>query len=341
MELSDKWGPELVAEVYDPALGMRGFLVVHNTARGIGKGGIRMTPNVTKEEVYRLASTMTWKNAMADIPFGGAKSGIITPPEVLVDPKKKKAFIQAFIRKIKPLLMTRYIAGPDVNTTEKEMQWVAEAAGNKSAVTGKPKKLGGLPHELGSTGYGVVVALCMALAHAGIAEKDARVAVEGYGNVGSFVVKFLREAGIKVVAYCNSKITTYADGHTGPREEIFGLDVDVLVTATVTDVINDSNKNKIKAKIIVEGSNIPMQERIERELYKKGILIIPDFVANAGGVISSYAEYKGYKADKMFKLVKAKISKATRAVLEGSARKKQFPRDVAVAIAQERVRMGK
>ena len=205
-------------------------------------------------------------------------------------------------------------------------------------LTGKPKKLGGLPDELGSTGYGVVVALRMALAHAGIAENKARVAVEGYGNVGSFVVKFLREAGIDVVAYCNSRITTYADGHTGSREEIFSLDVDVLVTATVTDVINDLNKNKIKAKIIVEGSNIPMQEHIERELYKRGILIIPDFVANAGGVISSYAEYKGYSAEKMFKLVKAKISNATKAVLEASAKKKQFPRDVALEIAQERVR---
>src|SRR3989344_2133977 len=217
MELSDKFGPELMIEVYDPTVGMRGFLVIHNTARGIGKGGIRMTPNVTKEEVYRLASTMTWKNAMADIPFGGAKGGIITPPEVLADPKKKKAFLQSYIRLIKPLLLTKYIAGPDVNTTEKEMQWVAEASGNKNVVTGKPKKLGGLPHELGSTGYGVVVALRMALAHAGIAENKARVAVEGHGNVGSFVVKFLHEAGIRVVAYFNSKITAYAAGHTGPH----------------------------------------------------------------------------------------------------------------------------
>src|SRR3989344_4580198 len=120
--LSDAFGPELVVEVFDPALEMRAFLVVHNTARGVGKGGIRMTPTVTKEEVMRLAQTMTWKNAIADIPFGGAKSGIIWPLGA-----DKKAYIQAFARAIQPLLGTRYIAGPDVNTTEHEMQQFVQA----------------------------------------------------------------------------------------------------------------------------------------------------------------------------------------------------------------------
>lgn len=327
----------MIVEVSDHATGMRGFLVVDSTVRGPGKGGIRMTPTVTKEEVMRLANAMTYKNAIADLPFGGAKSGIVASMEVIADPKQKKAYMQAFARAIKPLLMTKYIAGPDVNTTEREMQWFVEAVKNLKAATGKPKKLGGLPHELGSTGYGVVIALRIALEHAGISEKKARVAVEGYGNVGSFVVKFLKEAGIQVVAYCNSKITTYADGHTGPRDEIWGLDVDVLVTATVTDVINDSNKNRIKAKIIVEGSNIPMSVETEEYFFKKGILIVPDFVANAGGVISSYAEHKGFKKEKMFTLVKQKITKATRAVLEGSAKKKQNPREVAIALAQSKI----
>ncbi|MEK7583558.1 MAG: Glu/Leu/Phe/Val dehydrogenase [Patescibacteria group bacterium] len=357
-ELFDNWGPELMIEVSDPTIGMRGFLVVHNTARGIGKGGIRMTPNVTKEEVYRLASTMTWKNAMADIPFGGAKGGIVWPGG---DEKLKKKFVYAYVKAIRPLLLTKYIAGPDVNTPEHVMAWIAEAAGDRKAVTGKPKKLGGLPHELGSTGFGVAIATRIALEHAKIPLKGARVAVEGFGNVGTFVFEFLQQWGAKIVAVADSRGTAYnesgldyqsvtktrAQGKSVSetpgakklsRESIFGLDVDVLVPATVTDVINDSNKHKIKAKIIVEGANISMSESIERELYKKGILIIPDFVANAGGVISSYAEYKGYSAEKMFKLVKVKISNATKAVLEVSAKKKQFPRDVAVAIAQERVR---
>lgn len=328
----------MIVEVSDAKTGMRGFLVVDSTVRGPGKGGIRMTPTVSKEEVMRLASAMTYKNALADLPFGGAKSGIVASMEVIVDPKQKKAYMQAFARAIQPLLMTRYIAGPDVNTTEREMQWFVEAVKNRKAATGKPKKIGGLPHELGSTGFGVVHALRIALKHAGIAESKARVAVEGYGNVGSFVVKFLKEASIEVVAYANSKITTYADGHTGPRDEIFGLDVDVLVTATVTDVINDSNKDVIKAKIIVEGSNIPMSAQTEEYLFRKGIIIVPDFVANAGGVISSYAEHKGYSPKKMFTLVEQKVSQATEAVLAQALKTRDNPRDVALKIAQSRIK---
>lgn len=323
----------MIVEVSDAKTGMRGFLVVDSTVRGPGKGGIRMTPTVSKEEVMRLANAMTYKNALADLPFGGAKGGIIWDK----NEKTKKALIQAFAKAIRPLLGSRYIAGPDVNTTEREMQWFVEAVKNRKAATGKPKKLGGLPHELGSTGFGVVHALRIALKHAEIPESKARVAVEGYGNVGSFVVKFLKEANINVIAYCNSKITTYADGHTGPRDEIWGLDVNVMVTATVTDVINDSNKDIIKAKIIVEGSNIPMSAETEEYFFNKGVLIVPDFVANAGGVISSYAEHKGFSAKKMFKLVEQKVSKATEAVLSSSLKQHKNPRTVAMELAKERI----
>src|SRR5687767_6413648 len=156
MVSSDNLNPEMIVEVSDHASGMRGFLVVDSTVRGPGKGGIRMTPTVTKEEVMRLANAMTYKNALADLPFGGAKSGIIAPMEVIADLKQKKAYMQAFAKALKPLLGPRYIAGPDVNTTEREMQWFVEAIKDRKAATGKPKKLGGLPHELGSTGFGVV-----------------------------------------------------------------------------------------------------------------------------------------------------------------------------------------
>src|SRR3990170_8884709 len=128
----DEFGPEYIINVYDPQIGMEGFLVIDNTALGPGKGGIRMTPNVTAEEVYRLARTMTWKNALAGIPFGGAKAGIIWPGG---DDHLKKQFVQSFAKAIKPFLIKKYIAGPDVNTGEKEMQWFVEAAGNLRAAT--------------------------------------------------------------------------------------------------------------------------------------------------------------------------------------------------------------
>lgn len=131
----DNFGPEYIVKVKDVRLGMEGFLVVHNTALGPGKGGIRMTEGVTEEEVGRLASTMTWKNALAEIPFGGAKAGIRWNGGT---DEEKKLFIQSFARAIKPLLIKKYIAGPDVNTGEREMQWFVEAVGNWRAATGKP-----------------------------------------------------------------------------------------------------------------------------------------------------------------------------------------------------------
>src|SRR3989338_8162781 len=206
--VNDKFGPERVLKVYDPKIGMKGFLVIDNTALGPGKGGIRMTPNVTEEEVGRLARAMTWKNALAGIPFGGAKAGIVWEGGT---PEKKKQFIQSFARAIKPFLPKKYIAGPDVNTGEKEMQWFVEATGNWRSATGKPAGLCmkifgksgekcGIPHEFGSTGFGVAHAAKAAAEAAGLDIRKATVAIEGFGNVGSFAFQYLKELGANVVA---------------------------------------------------------------------------------------------------------------------------------------------
>lgn len=354
----NEFGPEHIVEVYDPRINMRGFLVIDNTALGMGKGGIRMTPTVSVEEVFRLARTMTWKNALAGIPFGGAKAGIIWTGG---SDSLKKQFVQSFAKAIGGYIPQKYIAGPDVASGEKEMQWFAEALKNKKAATGKPARMGGLPHELGSTGWGVAQAARVASGLLKLDLKKASVAIEGFGNVGSFAFKFLKEMGAHIVAVSDSRATAVLEngfdgkiiaaikkrgGSVGDypgakklsKEDIFGLKVDILILATVTDVINEKNKNKIKAKIVVEGSNIPMSEKIEQELFNKGILIVPDFVANAGGVISSYAEYKGYSPKKMFKLVEEKVTEAARVVLTVSLKKNKNPREVALKIAQERVR---
>ncbi len=361
----EDFGPEQIIEVHDPKIGMHGFLVIDNTAKGPGKGGFRMTPTVNLDEVKRLARTMTWKNAIADIPFGGAKGGIVWSggSEAL-----KKEYVQSFARALKPFLVKRYISAPDVNTGEKEMRWFVEAVNIHKAATGKPTDLCqglfakecGLPHELGSTGFGVAQAAKVAMGLKKIRMEGATVAIEGFGNVGSFAFKFLREMGAKVVAVADSKGTAYsADGLDGStltnvrangqtvgeypgakkldRDEIFGLEVDVLILATVTDVINDNNKDLVKAKIIVEGANIPIQEAIERELWGRGILIVPDFIANAGGVISSYAEHRGYGAEKMFKLIEQKIVQNTKAILSQALRENLDPRTVGLSIAKERV----
>lgn len=365
----DEFGPEYVIEVYDPKIGMEGFLVIDNTALGLGKGGIRMTPHVTKEEVFRLARTMTWKNSLAGIPFGGAKAGIVWRGG---SDELKQEFIKSFARAIKPFVPKKYIPGPDVNTTEKEMESIAEEIGNWKGATGKPanycyknpktgKKICGLPHELGSTGFGVAHATATAIIATGWDIKNMTVAIDGFGNVGEFAFRHLQKMGAKIVAVASSRggiydekglnldilldlkkqkksVAEYPTGKKIEHGEIFELPVDVLIPASVTDVINKSNKNKIKARMIVEGANIPMKENIENELFKKGIIIVPDFVANAGGVISSYAEYRGYSPKQMFEIVEKKIRCSTKEIMEKSLREKRNPREVAMEIALKRVK---
>ncbi len=359
-------GPEYVIRVCDPKIGMSGFLVIDSTALGVGKGGIRMTATVTEEEVLRLARTMTWKNALAGIPFGGAKAGIVWNPSgsILDNPtklaEKKKKFVQSFARAISGFTPHKYIAGPDVQTGEREMAWFVATTGNAKSATGKPKKLGGLPHELGSTGFGVFHAAKAAAEIYGLDLKRASVSIEGFGNVGTFAFKHLYEAGAKIIAVSDRSgtafsasgldydralrvktergaVTAYPDAHKLPYDSIFGLESDILITAAVTDVISGKNKHSIRAKIIVEGSNIPMREDIEKELWKKGIMIVPDFVANAGGVISSYAEHAGLSPKKMFALVEEKVGATTRKVLAASVERNKNPRDVALALAREKV----
>lgn len=364
----DRFGPEAVLEVYDARLGMQGFLVIDNTVLGPGKGGIRMTPDVTVEEIFRLARTMTWKTALAGLPFGGAKAGIRWSGGSLA---LKKRYIQSFARAIAPFTPRRYIAGPDVNTGEREMQWFVEATGKWRSATGKPANLCmelfgkpgercGIPHEFGSTGYGVAQATSLAAEFAGLDITEATTAVEGFGNVGSFTVQYLTEAGARIVAVSDKDGTIYAEhgldaqkllalkrrgkplrayrgGKRLSHEAIFGLPVDILIPAAVTDVIHEGNMGDLQAKIIVEGANIPMREEIEEALFRKGILIVPDFVANAGGVISSYAEYRGYNPKRMFDLVRRKIRATVAAVLKESRRQKKNPRTVALAMARARV----
>ncbi|MFH1592693.1 MAG: Glu/Leu/Phe/Val dehydrogenase [Candidatus Woesearchaeota archaeon] len=359
MEMFDEFGPEKILEVYNPKVGMRGFVVIDNTSLGPGKGGTRMTPSVSKEEVFRLARTMTWKNALADLPFGGAKSGIIADSKK-IDREKKKTIVEAFAEGLKVVSPSQYIAAPDMNMAEEEMKWYAEKNGDMKSCTGKPKDLGGLPHELGSTGFGVYHSLLVAAPYAGLDIDKATVAIEGFGNVGWFVAKFLKEHKCKLVAVSDSsgviynkkgldfkklakvkkekgKVTAYGEGEVMPSNDILDVDADILVTAAIPDLVKGSDVDRLKFKMIVEGSNIPMIEAVERECFKKGILMVPDFLANAGGVISSYVEYTGGGEEEMFKMVEEKIKKNTEMVMKAAKEKGVLPRDAGMEIAVERV----
>ena len=357
MKKEDEFGFEKVIEVYDQKTGMQGVCVIHNTARGPGKGGIRMQPDVTVEEVMGLARAMSWKNAMADLPFGGAKSGIKADAKSLT-PEKKEAIVRAFARKIGEVIPKQYIAGPDMNMTELEMAYVSDELQTPLACTGKPASMGGLPHELGSTGYGVSLCAKTAIEFKGGSLDGKTVAIEGYGNVGTFTHKFLEEWGARIVAISDSKGTIYdkaglkyedmmktkatkgtVTAHKGEKKDakaLFELDVDMLVPGARPDVITMDNVNKVKAKYISQGANLPIKYDVEKILMKKGVVILPDFVANAGGVISSWCETMGWNEKQMFEVVTDKITRNTKIMME-RAQEDNDTRAAAMKIAKERI----
>ncbi len=365
-KFADEWGPEKILHVHDAEVGMKGVLIIDNTTLGPGKGGIRMLPTVTTEEIFRLARTMTWKCALAELPFGGAKSGVISDPKQ-ISKEKKMEIIRAFSRALKPVCPKLYVAAPDVNTGEQEMAVFAKENGSMKACTGKPAHMCvkpgvkcGIPHEYGSTALGVVQATFTAANYVGLDIDDATAAVEGFGNVGSYATEYLTQIHVKVVAVSDSKgciynpegldyeklyevkretrsVINYKPGKVLDNKEIFELPVDILIPAALSDVITRNNVDRVKAKMVVEAANIPVRPEMEEALRKKGVLVVPDILANAGGVISSYAEYRGYNPRQMLKLVQRKIRRNTTNVLEYAEKKEMGLRDASVNIAKERI----
>ncbi|MEM4335510.1 MAG: Glu/Leu/Phe/Val dehydrogenase [Candidatus Anstonellales archaeon] len=354
MYKTDEFGPERVLEVYDQRTGMHGVLVIDNTALGPGKGGIRMVPDIATVEVMGLARAMTWKNALADLPFGGAKAGIRGDP----NSPNKLEIVRAFAKKIKEFIPSLYVAGPDMYMGEKEMATIADELGPDSC-TGKPFHMGGLPHELGSTGFGVAwcARTVMDELEAGI--EGMKVAIEGFGNVGTFTMKSLAEWGAKVVAVSDSKgtifnpdglnyerlmevkqksgtVTAYKPGEILSKEKLFELDVDILIPGARPNVINEQNWQKINSKYIVEAANIPIPVDVEKKLEDKGMVVVPDILANAGGVISSYCETKNMNPEQMFDTVRYKIVTNTKLVINKRS-ESRYTRDAAMSIARERV----
>ena len=361
----DKWGPEKVLHTYDPKTGVQGVLVIDNTARGPGKGGMRIATDVTARMVFGLARTMTWKCALSDLPFGGAKAGI------RADPFKadRLKVTRSFARAVAPYVPSHWVSAPDMNVGEKEIEAFVNEVGDLRAATGKPEHLGGIPHETGTTGFGVGVSI-EAFLHQVKGEMDLpqspqglAVAIQGFGNVGSELAKFLHSKGARVVAICDywtaihnekgidiakaakfayakseaESIASYKDAKKIPRDNIFDIPCDIFVPAAVGNVITMETAPRLKTKAIFEAANNPTTKEAERYLYKKGILTLPDFLVNAGGVIGSYAEYKGQSVDEAFALIDSKIRKNTALVVDRCLQTGTMPRVVGLDIAMERV----
>lgn len=299
-----------------------GFRVQHNTARGPAKGGIRYHPETNLDEVSSLAFWMTWKCAVVNLPYGGGKGGVKVDPSKLSE-KELEKLSRRFFSEIQMMVgPTKDIPAPDVNTNAKIMAWYMDTYSMNvgqttlGVVTGKPLDLGGSEGRPEATGRGVAITTSEACNVKGIDISKARVAVQGFGNVGSYSAKILSEEyGAKIVAisdisggiynedgfdidelieYRNQNggvIKGYPKGTPISNEELLTLDVDILIPAALENAITEKIAKDVKAKIIIEGANGPTTEEAEKILIEKDILLVPDILANAGGVTVSYFEW--------------------------------------------------
>ncbi|RMI05165.1 Glu/Leu/Phe/Val family dehydrogenase [Cellulomonas triticagri] len=299
---------------------LAGYRVQHNISRGPGKGGLRFAPGVDVDEVRALAMWMTWKCAVVDLPYGGAKGGVAVDPRGCSTAELER-LTRRYTSEIMPVIgPERDIMAPDVGTTEQTMSWVMDTYSVNSGytipavVTGKPLAVGGSLGRATATSRGVVHATAAALADAGTDLTQVTAAVQGFGKVGSHATRFLAEGGARVLAVSDEYGGVHAPGGldvaallehvaaTGSVVEMPGtepidnagllaLDVDVLVPAAVEDVLDEDTARTVKARWVVEGANGPTTSAGDRVLAERGITVVPDILANAGGVVVSYFEW--------------------------------------------------
>jgi glutamate dehydrogenase/leucine dehydrogenase len=298
-----------------------GIRVIHSTALGPSKGGIRYAMDVDLDEVKALAAWMTFKCAIANLPYGGAKGGIKCDPKKLSVTELER-LTKAYTNAMSDVFgVDKDIPAPDMGTGKREMAWIVEAyervkgVDAPGVVTGKPLTLGGSKGREAATGRGVMIATLEAMKKIGMDRKNSTAAVQGFGNVGSHASRLLQSKGIKVVAISDhttgifnpkgidiDKALDYAKGNGGmllgftggeniSNEELLTSDVDVLVPAAVQNVITEDIAKKVKARLIIEGANGPTVSAADEILFEKGIVVVPDILANGGGVTVSYFEW--------------------------------------------------
>lgn len=354
-DFADDLGPLKIVHIYEPALDLKAVVAIDNVACGPSIGGVRMAVDVSAEEAFRLARAMTLKNAAAGLPHGGGKSVIYGDPRMPI--ARKEQLIRAFACAIGPL--TDYIPGPDMGTDETCMAWIKEEIGRS---VGLPREIGGIPlDEIGATGFGLAVCAEVAQEFAGIDLEGARVAIQGFGSVGQHAGRFLEARGARIVAVADShgavlnasgldlealmslkqdrkSVTGFHGGETGTAEAIIGVECDIWIPAARPDIVRKDNVDRLNTKLILQGANIPITLEAEAILHDRGVLIVPDFIANAGGVICASVEYHGGTEGTAFTTIEEKIKANTLAVLTEAKRTGARPRDAAIKLAGRRVR---
>jgi len=349
-----------------------GHRVAHNMARGPAKGGIRFHPDVTLDEVKALASWMTWKCACLDLPFGGGKGGVVVDPHRLSDGERER-LTRRYTSEILPLIgPDQDIPAPDVYTDPQIMAWIMDTysmtkgATTLGVVTGKPLALGGSKGRERATARGVQFVLREACRARKISIKGARVAIQGYGNAGSHLAALLHEEGARIVAASDSgggvydpkgltpaqllahkragrSLKTFEQGKMITNKQLLELAVDVLVPAALENQITSANAGRIKAKIIAEAANGPTTPMADDILFRRGRTVIPDILANAGGVTVSYFEWVQdfytffWEEDEVDRRLEKYMVRAYHSVAEAAARHKCSLRGGAYVVAVDRV----
>ena len=300
-------------------LSFRGYRVQHNGARGPFKGGLRFHPHTDLDEVRGLASLMTWKCALLDVPFGGAKGGITLDPAAL-SPRELESVTRSYTNTISGVIGPNLdVLAPDVNTDAKVMGWVMDAYSSRAGwspavVTGKPLDLGGIPGRVEATGHGVVAVTAATLSAQGKSLADQRIVIQGFGNVGRHVAQIAAEQGARIVGLSDvsggraapegidvadlmvkavpGTLLKEADvGDFVTNAELLGLDCDVLIPAALENAIDAGNVAGVRASLIVEAANHPVSPEADAALADAGVIVVPDILANAGGVTGSYFEW--------------------------------------------------
>ncbi len=349
-----------------------GYRVQHSTMRGPGKGGIRFHPEVTLDEVKALAMWMTWKNAIVNIPFGGAKGGVACNPKQM-SAREVESLTRRYTHELIPFIGPENdIPAPDVNTTPQIMAWimdtysVSKGSPVPSVVTGKPIPLGGSEGRDEATARGAYFAIIQAARNLDYSLKDRKIVIQGYGNAGHHMANILFGEGCKIIGVSDSKgaiynssgfnpfevhahkqktgsVIEYPDSDALTQEELLALECDMLIPAALEEVITEENADKIKAQIIVEIANGPTTPIADSILDDRGILIIPDILANAGGVVVSYFEWvQGlqhhyWSADEVRKKLSKVMNKAFDDVYRVYKEKNITMRQAALIIAIQRV----
>ena len=349
----------------------RGFRIQHNGARGPYKGGIRYHQSADLDEVRALAALMTWKNALIDVPYGGAKGGVQCEPGLLSKTELER-LTRRFTEMISYIIgVNRDIPAPDMGTNAQTMAWMMDAYGKKygytpGIVTGKPVELGGSPGREEATGRGVIICAQQAAARKGINFEGAAVAIQGYGNVGFWAAALAAEEGAKVVAvsdvaggtYNESgldldalaqhrsealSVSAYPGGEPVSNEELLELPCDILIPAAIEGVIDTTNADAIRATMVVEAANGPTTPAADKILEDRGLTVVPDILCNSGGVTVSYFEWVQniqsfrWELDQVNKELTRRMSRATEAVFARAEAGKGSLRDAAFDIAVERV----